>query len=131
MVRLSALWLILSRHTDIPAGRRDETSRRMQLFLRYIEEHFSDEISLASLAGAANVSPSECLRCFKMSMGNTPYRYLTEFRLARAAALLAGSDAPVARIAAETGFNHPSHFAKLFRESTGCSPREYRKMYMK
>lgn len=102
-------------------------SIRMQKFLRYISEHYEEDISLDSLAKSANVSKSECLRCFKASLQTTPYKYLTQYRLSKAAELLKNSDEPIRTIADSVGFRQISHFGKSFKEKTGFSPRDYRK----
>lgn len=92
---------------------------RMQKFLQYISEHYGEDISLDGLAARANVSKSECLRCFKASMQTTPYKYLTEYRLAKAAELLRSTDEPIGHIADSVGFHQISHFGKCFKEKTG------------
>lgn len=71
----------------------------MQKFLQYINEHYSEDISLDKLAASANVSKSECLRCFKESIQITPYKYLTEYRLSKAAELLKNTDESIGNIA--------------------------------
>ena len=99
----------------------------MQRFLAYVEKHYAEEISLDRLAESANVSKSECLRCFRSSMQTTPYKYLMEYRLSRAAILLQETDEPIGEIAFRTGFHQASYFGKCFREKTGFSPRDYRR----
>ena len=101
---------------------------RMQKILRFIEEHFSEDITLSDLSASANISKSECSRCFKISMDTTPYKYLTEYRLSKAAQLLGKTNEPVGNIAAAVGFHQMSHFGKCFKEKTGYSPKEYREM---
>jgi len=95
--------------------------------LRFIETHFSEDITMGDIASSADISKSEATRCFKRAFQETPYNYLIEYRLSKAATLLTTTDLPVGEIAGLTGFNSSSHFGKLFRESTGRSPREYRK----
>lgn len=125
---LSALWLEVCRNIRLPDNNADTTmSARMQNFLQYISEYYGEDISLDRLAESANVSKSECLRCFKTSMQTTPYKYLTEYRLSRAAELLKNSDEPIGTIAGSVGFRQISHFGKCFKEKTGFSPRDYRK----
>lgn len=125
---LSQLWLEICKNIPIPTETTDTVVRlRMQKFLQYIDEHYGEDLSLDSLAASANVSRSECLRCFKASMQTTPYKYLTEYRLAKAAELLKNSDEPIGTIADRVGFRQASHFGKCFREKTGLSPRDYRK----
>ena len=101
--------------------------KRMTIFLRYIEQHYAEPVSLNALSGSAHVSKSECLRCFKSLLGTSPYQYLMEYRLSRAAELLRGTDLPVGEIAACAGFGQPSHFGRCFRQKTGLSPAAYRK----
>lgn len=130
LVRLSSIWLILRRNLAIPPKRKESVvSLRMQKVLRYVEEHYGENLSLEVLAKSADISPSECLRCFRLSLGTTPYQYLTEFRLSKAAQLLTSTSDPVGDIAASVGFHQPSHFGKRFKEHTGYSPREYRKRF--
>ena len=98
----------------------------MRVFLQYIREHYAQAVTLEELAASAHVSKSECLRCFRQSLETTPYKYLSEFRLSKAAQLLRETDRPISEIAAEVGFQQLSHFGKCFREKAGCSPRAYR-----
>ncbi|MDO4545776.1 MAG: AraC family transcriptional regulator [Bacillota bacterium] len=129
LVRLSTLWLIMRKNIAIPPERKESpVNIRMQKILRYIEEHYAEDITLSDLAESANISKSECSRCFRLSLDTTPYKYLTEFRLAKAAQLLRNTDEPIGNIAAGVGFHQMSHFGKCFREKTGSSPKEYRKM---
>lgn len=125
---LSTLWLEVCKNIQVPSKNIDIVMGvRMQKFLRYISEHYEEDISLDRLSKSANVSKSECLRCFKASMQTTPYRYLTEYRLSKAAELLKNSDEPIGTIADRVGFRQISHFGKRFKEKTGLSPRDYRK----
>ena len=125
---LSALWLEVCRNIQLPSRNTDTIiGSRMQKFLQYISEHYGEDISLDRLAGSANVSKSECLRCFKTSMQTTPYKYLTEYRLSKATELLKNSDEPIGNIADSVGLRQISHFGKCFKEKTGLSPRDYRK----
>lgn len=128
LCQLSVLWLEMCRNIRLPNKTADTVmGTRMQKFLQYISEHYGEDISLNRLAESANVSKSECLQCFKTSMQTTPYKYLTEYRLSKAAELLKNSDEPIGTIAGSVGFRQISHFGKCFKEKTGFSPRDYRK----
>lgn len=127
LVMLTSLWLALCKSIEMPERTEETaTAQRMRKMLCYMAEHLAEDISLENLAASANVSKSECARCFKESLHTTPYNYLIELRLANAAELLESTDIPIGEIAARVGFNQLSHFGKMFREKTGCSPREYR-----
>lgn len=129
LTALCQLWLAFLQHSAPPEKPLPHTvsEERTAAFLQYIDAHFGEDVTLADLAASASVSKSECLRCFKTVLHTTPYQYLLEVRLSRAAELLRTTDAPVSTIAAECGFGHLSHFGKCFKEKTGLSPTAYRK----
>lgn len=124
---LVALWLELAKNISVPkVPGHDMTVNRMQTFLSYIKEHYAEDITLDDLAQSAGVSKSECLRCFKLSMQDTPYHYLLEYRLQVAADLLTNSALSIGEVAQAVGFQTQSHFGKLFKARIGCSPKDYR-----
>ena len=129
LVTLSSLWLTFRKNILLPPQHQENmVNIRMQKFLDYISNHYAEDISLESLARSGNVGKSECLRCFKTSLQTTPYRYLMEFRLSKAAELLKNTDLPIGVITENVGFHQVSHFGKCFREKTGYSPKDYRKI---
>ena len=124
---LASLWLELAKNISVPkTPSYDIIVNRMQIFLNYIKEHYADEITLEDLAQSAGVSKSECLRCFKLSMQDTPYHYLLEYRLQAATDLLTNSALSVGEVTQAVGFQSQSHFGKLFKMRLGCSPKDYR-----
>lgn len=128
MLNLFSLILLTQKNHQLsPVKADDAISRRMKCFLTFIDEHYGNDISLDALAQSANVSKSECLRCFKLSMQSTPYKYLMEYRLLKATQLLEQTDQPIGIISSLVGFNQMSQFGKCFKEKIGCTPREYRK----
>lgn len=128
LLLLSEIWLLICKNISMPTERKKSlTEIRMQTFLKHIEQHYSEDLSLADLAKSANVSKTECLRCFKQSMGTTPYKYLIEYRLSQATTLLKLTDDTIESIADKVGFGQASSFGKCFKEKTGLSPKDYRK----
>lgn len=103
---------------------RDET--RIKQMLRYIHEHYPEEINLEAIAESAVVSESESLRCFRNTIGTTPIQYLKAYRLQRAAELLKNTEEKIVDIGVQCGFQDMSYFAKAFRTVYRCSPSEYR-----
>ena len=127
---LSSLWLKIQENLSLPESNRESiASVRMKLFLEYIHNHFAKQISLEDLAKNANVSVSEVLRCFKLCMQTTPYKYITELRLQKAATMLKETDEPITNIIDSVGFSSLSHFGKCFKEKTGYSPKEFRNIH--
>lgn len=127
LVLLVSLWLTIRKNITLPPKQQENIMNiRMQKFLRYIEQYYPEDVTLEDLAASANVSKTECLRCFKVSLQTTPYKYLVEYRLSKAALLLKKTDEPIGNIAGSVGFHQLSYFGKCFKEKTGYSPREYR-----
>ena len=92
----------------------------------FIAHHLGDTIDFPSLAMKIGMGYSLFRRRFAEYTGMAPLEYLLALRLRRAMHLIAHSDAPVSRIAAETGFRSSAYFARFFRKESGVSPMEYR-----
>lgn len=132
LVNLCAAFLKLAEHLPEPKEQaKTSAAVRVRAVLHFIEQHYSEDLSLEDLAKSAAVSKTECTRCFRQCLGTTPYGYLIEYRLSAAAGLLRTTDYPVSVIAQMTGFQQPSHFGKCFKERTGQSPRDYRRAQRK
>jgi AraC family transcriptional regulator len=93
----------------------------------FIEEHLSEEISLATLAGLVNLSLFHFARAFKQSFGVPPHRYHSARRMDLARNLLERPALSVTQIGVQTGFRETSSFTRAFRRFTGVTPTEYRR----
>jgi len=82
---------------------------------------------LEELARVANTSRSVLAERFQDLVGNSPMQYLTQWRMLLAANLLARSDAPLARIAGDVGYQTDTAFSRAFRREFGTPPAAWRK----
>lgn len=130
---VSRLWydfLIYLKHVDESVLEKKTYQKNddcMKKMLFYIKEHLSEELTIDQIAQSANVSRSECFKCFKRFSQKTPVEYINECRLTQAASLLAGTKRPVTEVASMCGFSTASYFCKLFKERYQLSPAQYRK----
>ena len=92
----------------------------------FIEEHLSEDLSIANMASVVHTSPFHFARAFKAATGQPPHRYLTQRRMERAKILLSVTRLPVAEVANRVGFSNQSHFSAQFRRATGTTPKGYR-----
>lgn len=99
---------------------------RVQTLLAYIHQHYFEKITLEELAKSASISKSEALRCFKGIVGQSPIKYLKEYRLQSAAQLILNTDYSISTICELCGFNDNSYFSKSFKEMYHCTPYEYK-----
>lgn len=102
-------------------------AQRIKAMLSCIHSQYGSELSTAAIAASASVSESECLRCFRSTIGTTPIQYLKQYRLQQAARMLTDTDQKVSDIAVCCGFQDMSYFTRAFRETMGCVPTQYRK----
>lgn len=122
-----AAWHLLTILSASPrAG--DETSPADRAG-EYLREHLGERVSVADLAGLAQLSPSHFAALFRRRFGVPVLRYQTELRMARARELLDTSSAPVAVIAREVGYADPFYFSRQFAAIHGTTPRRYRSQH--
>jgi AraC family transcriptional regulator len=96
--------------------------------LELLHDRDSPPLRLGDVAAAVGIDSSHLARVFRREYGVSVGTYLRRLRLDRAAARLAGSSDPVARIAADEGFADQSHFTRAFRRHTGVTPARYRRI---
>lgn len=116
----------ISRDLRAP-GDRESIPSSLASTLEFLEAHFDENISPASLARSAGLSPIRFARLIKRIFRLTPSQLITQTRLAAASRLLLETDQPVAEIAHSCGFYDHSAFSRAFRSATGATPMEFRK----
>jgi AraC-like DNA-binding protein len=82
--------------------------------------------TVADLASAAAVSRSVLDERFRLMLGRSPIRYLTEWRMHIAEELLATTDQGVAAVARQVGYDSEEAFSRAFRRSHGEPPSVWR-----
>jgi AraC-like DNA-binding protein len=133
LTRLAELMFIeVLRHylEDLPAGQtgwlaglRDEVVGRVLTLLHGRPGH---PWTLAELAREAASSRSAVAKRFALLVGQPPMQYLTQWRMQVAANLLGQSDAKVAAIGAEVGYDSEAAFSRAFKKATGLAPGAWR-----
>lgn len=91
----------------------------------YIERHVTESITLHQLAKAAGYSPWYAARIFKELTGKTPFEYVRELRLTRAAIKLRDGDNRIIDVALDFVFDSHEGFTRAFARQFGISPRDY------
>jgi AraC family transcriptional regulator, transcriptional activator of pobA len=103
---------------------------RLETFLQqYFESGGPAPQGLPSVQGCAKAmgySPDYLSDLLKKETGKNTREHIHFFLIEQAKTRLLGSADSISEIAYSLGFEHPQHFAKLFRSKTGMSPGEYR-----
>jgi transcriptional regulator GlxA family with amidase domain len=87
------------------------------------------DVSLASMAAAAQLERRTFLRRFVNATRMTPIEYCRAVRIARARELLECGNTPQKEIAQSLGYGDVAAFARAFRKSEGLAPGAYRKKF--
>jgi AraC-like DNA-binding protein len=97
--------------------------------MKYLAEHYHEDISRSDVADVANLSPSHFSRLINRELGKSFTDLLNQLRVDRAAELLLRTEKDLLQIAMEVGFNDQSYFTKVFRRHTKLTPRDYRRAH--
>ena len=103
--------------------------KRMKDMLGYIQKNYPNAITITDIAASANISKSECFRCFAELSQLSPIEYVNQYRLTQAAQLLRTTAQSVSDICYLTGFNSSSYFTKKFKDYFKMTPKDYRSQH--
>lgn len=95
----------------------------------YIERNFSRDVSLTGIAESFCYNPSYFSLRFSQAFGVPFSKYLSRYRIERACELLTSTEEPVASISRAVGVSDPAYFNKIFKETTGMTPKRYRQYH--
>ena len=93
----------------------------------FIWSNYNQDISLKKTAEAVGINPFYLSHLFRKEMGVPFLEYLTSVRISVAKKLLHQTGMSIMEVCLESGYQDPSHFAKIFKKKEGIRPTEYRK----
>ena len=127
--RILAIWDILDKNCVRAQKDNDIESRyseRLEPVISYIKENYAYEITLGELAAILPMSEGQFSRVFKQTMKLSPIQYLMRYRILQSCKLLQDAEKKIGEIANLSGFNNISYFNRVFLNTIGCTPKEYR-----
>ncbi|MBQ6946955.1 MAG: helix-turn-helix transcriptional regulator [Clostridia bacterium] len=105
---------------------QDHRDKLLANIQKYVKEHYTEAITLRSLADVMGYEYHYLSRCFHKQLGLNFKEYVNLFRFRKAQQLLAQNKS-VTEVAMESGFSSLRTFHMTFSRLAGCSPTEYRK----
>ena len=99
---------------------------RLKRVIDYVANNLEESISLSQLATIVGMSPHYFSELFKQSTGCTPHSYVLVQRIERAKQRLRDPQCSVVEAGLDSGFENPSHFARVFRRLVGTTPSRFR-----
>ena len=105
----------------------------LERFDRILNDYFTEDRLIGSglpdvkyFASQLNLSPNYLTDLLTKYTGKPTYEHIQLKLIDKAKQLLLSTEAPISAIAYDLGFEHPSHFTKLFKNKTGYPPKVYR-----
>lgn len=92
----------------------------------YMNQHYADNLQIDTLASMCGLSRTYFITAFRKAIGETPYNYLLNLRMAKARLLLENPQYSIKEIALLCGFQKPNTFSSLFKNYTGMTPTDYK-----
>lgn len=113
---------------DTPAE-RDQQFRSLAPVIHFLEERYTENVSMKAMAKLADMSATHFNRQFVALFGMSPTQFVHSLRIEKSRRLLAETVHSIGEIALELGYHDQSHFTRHFRNRTGMTPRAYRQRF--
>ena len=108
-----------------------EYIEKFNSLFEYIDKHYTDDISLQSIAEMTGYSKFYFTRLFKKYANTTFFDYLCYKRIKAAEQLLINPSLSITDVAIMSGFPSISTFNRMFKQRKNCTPTEYRALMEK
>lgn len=106
---------------------KDKANSYVRKAIRFIQSNYCNPIRVTDVADFVCVNRSYLYTLFESSIGMSPQKFLSAYRITKAAELLQTTDIPVESIAFSCGYGDALVFTKAFKQMKGVSPSVYRK----
>lgn len=103
---------------------------RIQKVFHYVEENYTQEIKIDSVAQQIGMSAGAFSRWFKLETGDPFINYVIEQRIYHAKNTLLQRKS-VSEACYQCGFNNLSYFNRVFKKSVGITPKEFKRINLK
>jgi len=102
-------------------------AKRLNQITNYIEENYSERITLTGIAAREHLSVYYLSHFIKNSIGISFQEYLNNVRFGHACQLLVSTDLGIVDICIQTGFSNSRYLNNIVRDKYGCETKEFRK----
>ena len=112
-------------------GYSSNAPKKMDISLvkSFLDEHYSEKLSLESVASHFFIDKHYLARLFKEQYGVTLVTYLQQVRITHAKRMLRFTDKSIEEIGLECGIGELNYFSRVFKKLEGVSPSEFRRVW--
>jgi transcriptional regulator GlxA family with amidase domain len=111
------------------SGQKDHEDESIRKAQQFIEEHFTNKITVDQLAEMLALSRRNLERRFKKATANTVVEYIQRVKIEAAKMSLESSRENVNEVMYKVGYTDTKAFRNTFKRITGLSPVQYRSKY--
>lgn len=98
---------------------------------QFLDLHYMEDVNLALISEMVGVSESYLSKQFTKEVGSNFIQYLTNLRIEESKRLMKKKGFKITDIAESVGYLNVEHFSRMFKKTTGCSPKLYRESLLK
>lgn len=105
----------------------DHYSKLVRKAISYVKDHYSEPISLSSVAEYLSITPQYLSKLFVQETSENFIDYLSNYRLEQAQIMLSETNLQINEIGKKAGYTDAKYFCTLFKKKVGITPNQYRK----
>ncbi len=111
---------------EINTSKQERSESVVGKAIKYINQHFAEDINLDDVARTVDISPYYFSKLFKQEAGENFIEYLTHLRMKQAKEYLANPQYSIKEVCIMCGYSDPNYFSRIFKKYEGVSPTEFR-----
>lgn len=124
---MTAILTDVARRLRLDTPETSDSKGLVEEVLTYVNEHCDEKITNNSIGAMFAIHPNHINTLVKKKTGYTLHHYLVVRRIARALEMIDKTDLPVWEISDRCGFTESKNFIRLFKNTVGITPHQYRK----
>lgn len=117
---------IIKQLLEVIQSKNSKYSKPIQEAVKYIEDHYNENISLKIVAEEIYLNPNYLSQLFKKETNMKFNQFITHLRMEKTKELLKETNFKIYEIGIKVGYPNVSHFVRTFKKQEGISPYDYR-----
>lgn len=128
---LNELLILLMNESWYPAEKNDSILKKQNIdpIREFLDAHYTEKISLDTLAEQFFISKFYLTRVFKEQFGVSINTYVLHLRITKAKQMLRFTDKKLEDIGYQCGLGAPHYFSRIFKQIEGITPSEFREKW--